>query len=97
MKFQLQHNVNCTGLTEYEPVLTPLVFTWLYGTVFRFYFRNIITVFVPFFLLAYLNVRIITTLRARQASFFQYRSSEHKASFIKFFFILFLKFINNYY
>uniref|UniRef100_A0A183EID0 G_PROTEIN_RECEP_F1_2 domain-containing protein n=2 Tax=Gongylonema pulchrum TaxID=637853 RepID=A0A183EID0_9BILA len=54
----------------------------LYGTVFRFYFRNIVTVFIPFFLLAYLNIRIVSTLRGQQrtASLFKFRCSEHKAS-----------------
>ncbi|VDM98810.1 unnamed protein product [Thelazia callipaeda] len=74
------HKKNCTGLAEYEPTLTPLVTTWFYGTVFRFYFRNIVTVFIPFFLLAYLNIRIVLTLREQQrtASFFKFQSNEHK-------------------
>uniref|UniRef100_A0A0M3KCG6 G_PROTEIN_RECEP_F1_2 domain-containing protein n=1 Tax=Anisakis simplex TaxID=6269 RepID=A0A0M3KCG6_ANISI len=76
----VMRNGNCTGLTEFEPMLTSLVSTWLYGTIFRFYFRNILTVFVPFFLLAYLNVRIVATLRAQQrkAAMFKFACSEHK-------------------
>ncbi|MFH4977756.1 hypothetical protein AB6A40_004465 [Gnathostoma spinigerum] len=77
---EIVKNANCTGLTEYEPALTPLVGTWLYGTVFRFYFRNIATVFLPFFLLAYLNVRIVHVLRRQQraAAMFRFATSEHK-------------------
>lgn len=82
MKLQVIRKKNCTGLAEYEPTLTPLVTTWLYGTVFRFYFRNIVTVFIPFFLLAYLNIRIVSTLREQQrtASLFKFQCSEHKVS-----------------
>ncbi|KHN78793.1 hypothetical protein Tcan_10153 [Toxocara canis] len=79
-EIEVKRNANCTGLTEYEPMLTPLVSTWLYGTVFRFYLRNILTVFIPFALLAYLNVRIVATLRAqrRKAAMFKFACSEHK-------------------
>ncbi|KAK0395105.1 hypothetical protein QR680_001120 [Steinernema hermaphroditum] len=76
----LAKNANCTGLTEYEPVLTPLVDTWIYGTLFRFYVRNIVTVFIPFVLLAFLNVRIVYTLRIQQrtAAMFRFGHSDHK-------------------
>ncbi|KAH7691205.1 Protein R11F4.2 a, partial [Aphelenchoides avenae] len=78
---QVVKNGNCTGLTEYEPSLTPLVTTWFYGTVFRFYIRNITTVFIPFFLLAYLNFRIVNILskQNRAAAMFRFAGcSEHK-------------------
>jgi hypothetical protein len=55
---EIVRNGNCTGLAEFEPSLTQLTQSWFYGTVFRFYVRTIATVFVPFFLLAYLNARI---------------------------------------
>uniref|UniRef100_A0AC34RHK0 G-protein coupled receptors family 1 profile domain-containing protein n=1 Tax=Panagrolaimus sp. JU765 TaxID=591449 RepID=A0AC34RHK0_9BILA len=79
-EYTLKKNGNCTGLTEYEPVLTDLVNDYFYGTLFRFYARNILTVFVPFALLAYLNTRIVHTLRKQQrsASMFRFGSSEHK-------------------
>ncbi|TMS34810.1 hypothetical protein L596_002327 [Steinernema carpocapsae] len=77
---ELGKNGNCTGLTEYEPVLTSLVDTWIYGTLFRFYVRNIVTVFIPFTLLAFLNVRIVYTLRIQQrtAAMFRFGHSDHK-------------------
>lgn len=79
-EYTLKKNGNCTDLTEYEPVLTELVHDYFYGTLFRFYARNILTVFVPFALLAYLNARIVHTLRKQQrsASMFRFGSSEHK-------------------
>lgn len=68
-------------MTEAEPDLNQnLVGNWLYGTLFRFYLRNIATVFIPFFLLAYLNICIVTTLRRQQrsAAMFRIGASEHK-------------------
>ncbi|KAE9548890.1 hypothetical protein FO519_007899 [Halicephalobus sp. NKZ332] len=79
-EYTLRKNGNCTGLTEYEPILTELTTDYLYGTLFRFYLRNILTVFLPFMLLAYLNICIVTTLRRQQrsATMFRFGSSEHK-------------------
>nr|CAD2179732.1 unnamed protein product [Meloidogyne enterolobii] len=74
-------NGNCTGLSEFEPSLTTLTKSWFYGTVFRFYVRTIATVFVPFFLLAYLNARIVLILRRqkRSAAMFRFGSAyDHK-------------------
>uniref|UniRef100_A0A7E4USK2 G_PROTEIN_RECEP_F1_2 domain-containing protein n=1 Tax=Panagrellus redivivus TaxID=6233 RepID=A0A7E4USK2_PANRE len=73
-------NEDCVGLTEYTPMTTDIVQDYLYGTVFRFYLRNILTVFVPFILLAYLNIRVVNTLRSQQrsATMFRFGSSEHK-------------------
>lgn len=93
-QLQITKNMDCTGLTEYVPGLSPLVETYWYGTIFRFYirlgynlssglkrdFRNILTVFLPFILLAYLNYRIVRTLRKQQrsAQMFRFLSSNHK-------------------
>ncbi|KAF7635129.1 G_PROTEIN_RECEP_F1_2 domain-containing protein [Meloidogyne graminicola] len=66
-------NGNCTGLNEYEPSLTTLTKSWFYGTIFRFYIRTIATVFVPFFLLAYLNARIVLILRRQKRSAVMFR------------------------
>lgn len=78
---EIVRNGNCTGLTEFEPGLTPLTRNWLYGTVFRFYARTIAIVFVPFFLLAYLNARIVIILRrqTRSAKMFRFGgATDHK-------------------
>ncbi|PIO75339.1 7 transmembrane receptor [Teladorsagia circumcincta] len=80
-EIQLDKNGDCTGIAEYIPGLTDIVHTVWYGTVFRFYIRNIMTVFLPFFLLAYLNYRIVRTLRNQQRSAQMFRlSSDHKLS-----------------
>nr|CDJ80527.1 7TM GPCR domain containing protein [Haemonchus contortus] len=79
-EIQLDKNGDCTGIAEYIPGLTEIVHTVWYGTVFRFYIRNIMTVFLPFFLLAYLNYRIVRTLRNQQRSAQMFRlSSDHKS------------------
>lgn len=81
-------NGNCTGLTEYEPILTPLFENWLYETVFRFYIRTIATIFIPFFLLGYLNFRIVDILRQqkRSASLFRLATNQHKVTKVFFYF-----------
>ncbi|CAJ0604729.1 unnamed protein product [Cylicocyclus nassatus] len=38
---------------------------WVYGTLYRFWLRNIITVFVPFFLLTLINFKTLVKLRAQ--------------------------------
>uniref|UniRef100_A0A914CQK4 G-protein coupled receptors family 1 profile domain-containing protein n=1 Tax=Acrobeloides nanus TaxID=290746 RepID=A0A914CQK4_9BILA len=79
-EIEVKKNGDCTGLTEYEPRLNDeLVKNWLYGTLFRFYLRNIVAVFIPFFLLAYLNFLVVMTLRKQHmATMFQFGASEHK-------------------
>ncbi|KAL6736155.1 hypothetical protein Aduo_006540 [Ancylostoma duodenale] len=37
----------------------------LYGTVYRFWIRNIVTVFVPFFLLTFINFKTLVKLKAQ--------------------------------
>ncbi|CAI4232670.1 unnamed protein product [Auanema sp. JU1783] len=80
-EIEVQKNFNCTGVTEYLPGLRDeIVGTFWYGTVFRFYTRNIMTVFLPFIFLAYLNYSIVKTLRKQQrsAEMFRFLSSDHK-------------------
>ncbi|VDM55036.1 unnamed protein product [Angiostrongylus costaricensis] len=78
-EIQLDKNGDCTGISEYVPGLTEIVHTMWYGTVFRFYIRNIMTVFLPFFLLAYLNYRIVRTLRKQHRTAKLFRiASDHK-------------------
>ncbi|KAI6226202.1 G-PROTEIN-RECEP-F1-2 domain-containing protein [Aphelenchoides fujianensis] len=80
-EIQIVKNGNCTGVLEYDAALTPLVAQWFYGTIFRFYIRTLMTVFIPFALLSYLNYKIVNILRKQQrsAAIFRYGTSEHKA------------------
>ncbi|CAD5216686.1 unnamed protein product [Bursaphelenchus xylophilus] len=79
-EFQIVKNHNCTGVMEYDVALTDLVNVWAYGTVFRFYFRTVCTVLVPFFLLLLLNIMIVKKLskQSRSHSMFRFGKTDHK-------------------
>uniref|UniRef100_A0A914VL84 G-protein coupled receptors family 1 profile domain-containing protein n=1 Tax=Plectus sambesii TaxID=2011161 RepID=A0A914VL84_9BILA len=73
-------NEYCTGVNKFTLDLTDLARSPFYGTVFRFYLRNTVTVFLPFILLALLNAGILFTLKGqeRRASLFRFASTDHK-------------------
>lgn len=57
----------CVGLmTEYALGIRDFVFQTPYHTYWRFWYRNFVTVFFPFFVLAYLNIRIVKALSKQQ-------------------------------
>ncbi|VDO69478.1 unnamed protein product [Heligmosomoides polygyrus] len=55
-----RHTVN-----EFYVDMTAINATPLYGTVYRFWVRNIVTVFVPFFLLTFINFQTLVKLKAQ--------------------------------
>ncbi|VDM97267.1 unnamed protein product [Thelazia callipaeda] len=58
------HDPDCIGtLNEYRLELTALVIDNKHYKLFRFWFRNIVTILFPFFTLMFLNVRIVNELR----------------------------------
>ncbi|VDK88526.1 unnamed protein product [Onchocerca ochengi] len=58
------HVLNCIGtLNEYRLELTALVIHNEHYKLFRFWFRNIVTILFPFFTLMFLNARIVNELR----------------------------------
>ncbi|EFO22940.1 hypothetical protein LOAG_05544 [Loa loa] len=58
------HDFNCIGtLNEYRLEITALVIHNEYYKLFRFWFRNIVTILFPFFTLIFLNARIVNELR----------------------------------
>ncbi|VDN60869.1 unnamed protein product [Dracunculus medinensis] len=58
------YNPECTGtLNEYKLELTDLVIHNAHYKLWRFWFRNIVTILFPFFILMYLNARIVNQLR----------------------------------
>jgi hypothetical protein len=63
--------------TDYEP----------YKTLYRFWFRNIISIFVPFFACLYFNVQIVRRLRQQQtgARLFNATTSEHRVRIYQYF------------
>lgn len=76
-------NGNCTGVTEYSAILAEWADEEPYKTYYRFWFRTVITVFLPFMLLVYCNVRIVHRLREQHlaARLFRFATSEHRVLF----------------
>lgn len=61
--FQLVHHEECIGqMTATTMKFRPFVFETQYHYLFRFWYRNFVTVFAPFFILLYLNIRIVKAL-----------------------------------
>uniref|UniRef100_A0A914US54 G-protein coupled receptors family 1 profile domain-containing protein n=1 Tax=Plectus sambesii TaxID=2011161 RepID=A0A914US54_9BILA len=73
-------NANCTGVTANLAVLSDFSNREPYKTVYRFWFRNAATIFIPFFLCLYFNTRIVIKLRQQHtgARLFRFGTSEHK-------------------
>ncbi|CAG9540677.1 unnamed protein product [Cercopithifilaria johnstoni] len=58
------HDLSCIGtLNEYRLEITALVIHNKHYKLFRFWFRNIVTILFPFFTLLFLNVRIVNEHR----------------------------------
>uniref|UniRef100_A0A183EIC1 G_PROTEIN_RECEP_F1_2 domain-containing protein n=1 Tax=Gongylonema pulchrum TaxID=637853 RepID=A0A183EIC1_9BILA len=65
--FQIKQNVDCSGtLAEYTLELSATALNPTYNVLWRFWFRNIITILLPFFLLAFLNAQIVIVLQRNQ-------------------------------
>uniref|UniRef100_A0A915BWP5 G-protein coupled receptors family 1 profile domain-containing protein n=2 Tax=Parascaris TaxID=6254 RepID=A0A915BWP5_PARUN len=82
MFFELEvvANENCTGVTERKAIVAEWTEHEPYKTVYRFWFRNVITIFLPFILLFYFNIRIVARLRRQHqgARLFRFATSEHR-------------------
>ncbi|VDK51742.1 unnamed protein product, partial [Anisakis simplex] len=78
--FEVVGNENCTGVTEHKAVIAEWTNGEPYKTFYRFWFRNIITIFVPFILLFYFNIQIVVRLRRQHhgAKLFRFATSEHR-------------------
>ncbi|CAB3405844.1 unnamed protein product [Caenorhabditis bovis] len=63
IEFELVSHEDCAGqMTATTMKFRPFVFETQYHYLFRFWYRNFVTVFAPFFILLYLNVRIVKEL-----------------------------------
>ncbi|KHN79207.1 hypothetical protein Tcan_11933 [Toxocara canis] len=73
-------NENCTGVTEHKAVVAEWTEDEPYKTFYRFWFRNVITIFLPFVLLFYFNIQIVARLRRQHqgARLFRFATSEHR-------------------
>uniref|UniRef100_A0A0N4Z533 G_PROTEIN_RECEP_F1_2 domain-containing protein n=1 Tax=Parastrongyloides trichosuri TaxID=131310 RepID=A0A0N4Z533_PARTI len=65
-ELRITKNEACVGtMNEYAIIATPLVESTYY-VIFKVWYRNIATVFLPFFALAYLNAKIVRALAKQQ-------------------------------
>ncbi|CAI2351641.1 unnamed protein product [Caenorhabditis sp. 36 PRJEB53466] len=63
IEFELVHHEECVDqMTATTMKFRPFVFETQYHYLFRFWYRNFVTVFAPFFILLYLNIRIVKAL-----------------------------------
>uniref|UniRef100_A0A915BF36 G-protein coupled receptors family 1 profile domain-containing protein n=1 Tax=Parascaris univalens TaxID=6257 RepID=A0A915BF36_PARUN len=67
LEFKITYVEECAGqMTEIGIAFKDFVMDTPYHTVWRFWYRNFVTVFMPFFCLAYLNARIVRALTQHQ-------------------------------
>lgn len=73
-------NGNCTGVTSLTAITSEMSDIEPYKTVYKYWFRNVLTVFLPFCSLFYLNFAIIRRLRMQHqgAKLFRFATSEHR-------------------
>ncbi|CEF60196.1 G protein-coupled receptor, rhodopsin-like family and EF-hand domain and EF-hand domain pair and GPCR, rhodopsin-like, 7TM domain-containing protein [Strongyloides ratti] len=74
-------NGDCTGILEYRPNSTRLAETWPYNPLFTVYIRQLVSICLPFVVLAFLNASIVAQLRHqhRAAIMFRFANSSQKA------------------
>lgn len=64
---QINHNLECKeSMLEYNLELSVLAQNPTYNLWWRLWFRNIVTVLFPFFLLSFLNIQIVTYLQQKK-------------------------------
>lgn len=80
---QVLPNGNCTGVTGYFPSMHDWVYEEPYNTFYKFWFRSIVSTFLPFFLSLNFNIRIIHRLRQQHvgAKLFRFQTSDHRVCF----------------
>ncbi|KAI1717725.1 7 transmembrane receptor (rhodopsin family) domain-containing protein [Ditylenchus destructor] len=62
-EFKITYLEECAGeITEIRLEFADFVYDTPYNTVWRFWYRNFVTVFFPFFALLFLNIRIVRAL-----------------------------------
>ncbi|VDN95492.1 unnamed protein product [Brugia pahangi] len=67
LEFKIKQNTECAGkMAEYILELSSLALNPTYNVLWRFWFRNIITILLPFFLLAFFNGQIVIVLQRNQ-------------------------------
>ncbi|WKY10192.1 hypothetical protein Q1695_002496 [Nippostrongylus brasiliensis] len=73
-EFEITYVPECLGtMGEYRLDLSPLAMDEIYNAYWRIWFRSVFTILVPFFLLAFMNIRIVLVI---QRSEFQFLSAQ---------------------
>ncbi|GMT14747.1 hypothetical protein PFISCL1PPCAC_6044, partial [Pristionchus fissidentatus] len=82
MAFEVEvvKNDNCTGVTEWTADVAQFSNDEPYASMYKFWFRNLVTVMLPFALLLCLNVAIIRRLHRQHqsAKLFRFGTSTHR-------------------
>ncbi|CEF59394.1 GPCR, rhodopsin-like, 7TM domain-containing protein [Strongyloides ratti] len=79
-ELMVENNYNCTGVTAYIVGFNDFAREEPYKTFYTFWFRCLISTFLPFFLSFYFNIQIVLQLRKQQvgARLFRFGISEHR-------------------
>uniref|UniRef100_A0A0N5A3F7 G_PROTEIN_RECEP_F1_2 domain-containing protein n=1 Tax=Parastrongyloides trichosuri TaxID=131310 RepID=A0A0N5A3F7_PARTI len=79
-ELMVKNNFNCTGVTAYVVGFNDFAREEPYKTFYTFWFRCLISTFLPFFLSFYFNIQIVLQLRRQQvgARLFRFGISEHR-------------------
>ncbi|CAD6192609.1 unnamed protein product [Caenorhabditis auriculariae] len=77
-------NGNCTGVTSLTAIQSKASESEPYKTAYKYWFRNVVTIFLPFVMCFYLNFAIIRRLRIQHkgAKLFRFATSEHRTSLL---------------
>ncbi|GMR36676.1 hypothetical protein PMAYCL1PPCAC_06871, partial [Pristionchus mayeri] len=80
VEVEVVKNGNCTGVTEWTASMAEFTSLEPYASVYKFWFRNLVTVMLPFALLLCLNVAIIRRLHRQHqsAKLFRFGTSTHR-------------------
>ncbi|KAK5986324.1 hypothetical protein GCK32_016469, partial [Trichostrongylus colubriformis] len=73
-EFEITYVPECLGtMGEYTLGLSPLAMDEVYNAYWRIWFRSVFTILIPFFLLAFMNIRIVLVIQRTE---FQYLSAQ---------------------
>ncbi|KAK6756909.1 hypothetical protein RB195_014998 [Necator americanus] len=69
-EFEITYVPECLGtMNEYNLGLSPLAMDEVYNAYWRIWFRSVFTILLPFFLLAFMNIRIVLVIQRTEFQF----------------------------
>lgn len=85
LELELKLEKQCIGtVSEYVVDLSNRCASLWYGTIYRFWIRNIVTVFTPFILIIHINLRIVSAIKSQvylERICSMQKASKHKVRF----------------